>query len=386
MAGKQHASDFEKIIHEARDRKKNEALAARIFGKDRRSSAPLQKPKPALGGSLAARVGVKKRVASTAGPRQPIPTGPRPKQQQQHTPNINGEWIHDLHEQQQSRSSTPRQSASGAGSLASRITNPNAPAAAGPASRVRNNPRRAAQVSRALTTSELSPASRSSSGHHTSAATVRQQQTLPQTNGAWSNNNKGITIRGLAGPFVVMAQNFAPGTTAADIESAVTPVGGLVQSCRLLKTEPIVIAEIVFESKEGADRVIETFNNQTADGRLIHVYYKVGGGGGASTAPASSSSFKMAPSHAPREPRAIRPAVVDGSMGFDDPMETTGSSSRAAVFYEDVGRGDTRTRSGNAGLYSDNLVPQHQHQHQQTNGQQRRGGGGGGGGYGRGRR
>jgi hypothetical protein len=60
-----------------------------------------------------------------------------------------------------------------------------------------------------------------------------------------------------------MAQNFAPGTTAADIESAVTPVGGLVQSCRLLKTDPIVIAEIVFESKEGADRVIETFNNQT---------------------------------------------------------------------------------------------------------------------------
>lgn len=72
-----------------------------------------------------------------------------------------------------------------------------------------------------------------------------------------------MTIRGLAGPFVVMAQNFAPGTTAADIESAVTPVGGLVQSCRLLKTEPIVIAEIVFESKEGADNVIATFNNQT---------------------------------------------------------------------------------------------------------------------------
>ncbi|KAB5557970.1 hypothetical protein GE09DRAFT_1117316 [Coniochaeta sp. 2T2.1] len=386
MAGKQHASDFEKIIHEARDRKKNEALAARIFGTDRRSSAPHQKPKPALGGSLAARVGVKKRVASTAGPRQPIPTGPRPKQQpkqqQQHTSNINGEWTHDLHEQQQSRSSTPRQSAAGAGSLASRITNPNAPPA-GPASRVRNNPRRAAQVSRALTTSELSPASRGGSGHHLSAATVRQQP-LSQTNGsAWgNNNNKGITIRGLAGPFVVMAQNFAPGTTAADIESAVTPVGGLVQSCRLLKTEPIVIAEIVFESKEGADRVIETFNNQTADGRLIHVYYKVGGG--SASTPASSSS-KSAPSHAPREPRAIRPAVVDGSMGFDDPMETTDSSSRAAVFYEDVGRGnDTRKRTGNGGLYSDNLVPQHQHQ-QQSNGQQRRGGGGGGGGYGRGR-
>lgn len=74
--------------------------------------------------------------------------------------------------------------------------------------------------------------------------------------------SRGITIRGLAGPFAVMAQNFAPGTTAADIESAMTPIGGIVSSCRLIKTSPIVIAEIVFESKDGADRVIETFNNQ----------------------------------------------------------------------------------------------------------------------------
>jgi hypothetical protein len=78
-----------------------------------------------------------------------------------------------------------------------------------------------------------------------------------------STFNKGMTIRGLAGPFVVMAQNFAPGTTAADIESAMTPVGGIVSSCRVVKDHPLVIAEIVFESKEGADNVIATFNNQT---------------------------------------------------------------------------------------------------------------------------
>jgi len=78
-----------------------------------------------------------------------------------------------------------------------------------------------------------------------------------------STFNRGMTIRGLAGPFVVMAQNFAPGTTAADIESAMTPVGGIVTSCRVLKQHPIVIAEIIFESKEGADNVIATFNNQT---------------------------------------------------------------------------------------------------------------------------
>lgn len=76
-------------------------------------------------------------------------------------------------------------------------------------------------------------------------------------------SSKGFTIRGLAGPFAVMAQNFAPGTTAADIENAMTPIGGLILSCRIMKHNPIVIAEIVFESKEGADNVIATFDKQT---------------------------------------------------------------------------------------------------------------------------
>lgn len=87
--------------------------------------------------------------------------------------------------------------------------------------------------------------------------------TAPKVMVATATFNKGITIRGLAGPFVVMAQNFAPGTTAADIESAMAPVGGLITSCRLVKQHPIVTAELVFESKEGADNVIATFNNQT---------------------------------------------------------------------------------------------------------------------------
>jgi len=64
-----------------------------------------------------------------------------------------------------------------------------------------------------------------------------------------------------------MAQNFAPGTTAADIESAMTPIGGIISTCRILKTHPIIIAEIVFESKEGAENVIATFNNQTVSPR-----------------------------------------------------------------------------------------------------------------------
>jgi hypothetical protein len=263
--------------HLARDRKKNEALAAKIFRKDRRSSTPQQKS-PSLGGSLAGRVGVNKvcrlsappstrfdaepepdnsppfkRVAST-GPRG-APTAPKAA----YRGNIDGDWTHDLHERH-SAPSTPRPTAPAAAatnSLASRITNPNA----GPASRVRTNPRRTAQVAQALIRTELSPASAAPRGPAAATQRINNNSSSPWTNN--SNRNGGLTIRGLAGPFVVMAQNFAPGTTAADIESAVTPVGGLVQSCRLLKTEPIVIAEIVFESKDGADRVIEMFDNQT---------------------------------------------------------------------------------------------------------------------------
>lgn len=161
--------------------------------------------------------------------------------------------------------------------------------------------------------------------------------------------NTGITIRGLAGPFVVIAQNLAPGTTAGDLESAMMPVGGLVSNCRIIKTHPIVIAEIEFQTKEGADRVIERFNNQLvrtramsrsmrlapeiqydtnassqADGRVLHVYAKVGG---PPTSPARA---------APRGPASQGNGVlVDGSLGFE-PMQVEDSS--------------------NTGLYSDDLV------------------------------
>lgn len=57
-----------------RDRKKNEALAARIFNKDRRSSAPMKQPQAqtSSGGSLASRAGIKK-VRSHHASRHPSP-------------------------------------------------------------------------------------------------------------------------------------------------------------------------------------------------------------------------------------------------------------------------------------------------------------------------
>lgn len=85
-----------------------------------------------------------------------------------------------------------------------------------------------------------------------------------------TTSGMGLTIRGLAGPFAILGQNFAPGTTAADIESAMTPVGGEMTSCKIVKTKPFLIVEMVFVSREGGERVIETFNNKTVSS-FLHV-------------------------------------------------------------------------------------------------------------------
>ena len=71
-----------------------------------------------------------------------------------------------------------------------------------------------------------------------------------------------ISIRGIAGPYVVIGNNFAPGTTAADIESAMVPSGGALQSCKIIAVSPTVMAEMVFVDKADAENVIATFNNK----------------------------------------------------------------------------------------------------------------------------
>lgn len=294
------ATDFEKIINAGRERKRNEELADKIF---KRKDTKVNATKAGTGPSLASRVGVKKRKSSAAR----FSSG-----------DVNGEWTHDLHNtrstpnlraqtQSQSRAQQAKQN-----SLASRIHSPGTklpprgPSAGVGNSRANNN--RAAKFANAFARSANAPAA-------AAQLNVIQPPTAP----------KGMIIRGLAGPYVVMAQNFAPGTTAADIESAMTPIGGLIESCQIIKAHPLVIAEIIFESRGGAEKVIEMFNNQTADGRILSVYLKPGG------------AYK-----APTEPRAQRDnrpsnsgVVIDGRMGFDDPMETS---------------------EGNSGLYSDNLV------------------------------
>ena len=77
-----------------------------------------------------------------------------------------------------------------------------------------------------------------------------------------SITNAEISIRGIAGPYIVIGSNFAPGTTAADIESAMMPVGGEMQRCKILTAAPTVMAEMIFAEKKNAELVIKTFNNK----------------------------------------------------------------------------------------------------------------------------
>ncbi|EEP77325.1 predicted protein [Uncinocarpus reesii 1704] len=72
-----------------------------------------------------------------------------------------------------------------------------------------------------------------------------------------------LNIKGRAmGPTAVLGSNFAPGTTAEDIQSAFEPVGGRMLRCRLVSTYPAVMAEMMFADRRGADDVVAKFNNQ----------------------------------------------------------------------------------------------------------------------------
>ena len=106
--------------------------------------------------------------------------------------------------------------------------------------------------------------------HAINASTSHQQTSRPS----------GLSIKGKAGPWTVVANNFAPGTTADDIEAtlsrdAVDDDGrsGLL-SCRLLAAQPNVMAELVFTERAIADRIISTYNNQLADGRYLKLSYQ----------------------------------------------------------------------------------------------------------------
>ncbi|KAM0800017.1 hypothetical protein BDR22DRAFT_274493 [Usnea florida] len=186
--------------------------------------------------------------------------------------------------------------------------------------------------------------------------------TQPPRNGVTSRGQgEEISIRGIAGPYVVIGSNFAPGTTAADIESAMVPSGGEMQNCRIISSAPTVMAEMVFAEKHHAESVISTFNNKKADGRILYVYMKVGG-------PAPSPAFAPlrktpveakapridltrdpAPSYdtqreqSDRNRRRAEPEFQDGSYGFDareDVMDVDMDAPRSEAPVSEIPQSD----------------------------------------------
>ncbi|KAF3929585.1 hypothetical protein ABW19_dt0208042 [Dactylella cylindrospora] len=144
--------------------------------------------------------------------------------------------------------------------------------------------------------------------------------------GASKPSTGGITIKGSAGPFAVHGSNFAPGTTASDIRNVMEGRGYAVINCGILSANPTVIAEIVFEKRDEAQRCVEEFNNRLADGRLLHFMLKDSpqlpippkARGAAQTA-AAKPVAKPAAKPIPTGPARLQQNqgnVVDGKYGF----------------------------------------------------------------------
>ncbi|RDA87485.1 hypothetical protein CP532_1647 [Ophiocordyceps camponoti-leonardi (nom. inval.)] len=278
------SSDFQKFISDARERKRNEALANKIFSRNRRQSAP-SRPPQAPGRSLASRVGVNKRASSGSWRH---PKG-----------DVDSEWTHDLHDSvnhQRQQNSSPRST-----------------------NRRKGAAQRQSQLASAMDRMDVDQVN----VHHANAS--------PRVSG-----NKDISIRGLAGPSCVIAQNFAPGTTAADIESAMKPIGGEMISCSIIKASPPLTAEMMFRSREGAERVVETFHDKTADGRILRVYFK-----------SSSHHYTPEPVRAPRPP-------VSGYRDYVDDDER--SFSRDLIVNDDDRDDYAYSRGYDRPLYSDKIA------------------------------
>jgi hypothetical protein len=205
-------ASFADFVKDARERKKKEALAQEMLGSRGRKAngsgaGAVTKRNDSQKPSLMSRIsgGVNKPRSSSA---KPTVGG-----------SINGKWQHDLH--------SPG----------------NAPA---------RNFNRTASTSQVDRNTKTFDKFRSAIQNNTrnNAPAVR-------------DDTPGFSIRGVAtgGPFTVVASNLAPGTTAADVVAAMAPFGE-IQSCKLMSAAPTVVVEIVFESRESADKVISTFNNQ----------------------------------------------------------------------------------------------------------------------------
>ena len=150
----------------------------------------------------------------------------------------------------------------------------------------------------------------------------------------------------------MQASNFAPGTTAADIEAAIQTVAvdstgnsGLM-TCRILTSNPTVMAEMVFPERYIADKVVGTFNNQKADGRILHVYHKQGSSSPALVRKKSEPVFVDSSA----KPKAPSKDLLDTSVDQNDDVEmstdTTYSDARQIADQDRRSREDRRADPG----------------------------------------
>ncbi|KAJ4335258.1 hypothetical protein N0V95_008956 [Ascochyta clinopodiicola] len=268
-------ADFASFVKDSREKKKNENLAQQFLGSRGRTGTPTSgsgaKPrqnseKPTLLSRISGGAGIQKGRSTSAKP----------------SGNIDGKWQHDLH----------------------KVNNPNGP------------PARAARLGRTASASQIDRNSRT----YDKFASVLNKN----ANGR-SDSAPGFSIKGVAstGPFTIIASNFAPGTTASDIEAVLSPHGGETLGCRLLTAAPTVMVELQFATREGAENVIATFNNQKADGRTLYVYMK--------ETPASNALAHSRPPPA-RATQALDDMEVDGARN--------GSLQDGRYGFSEVGRRD----------------------------------------------
>ncbi|KAL6169827.1 hypothetical protein ACJQWK_04820 [Exserohilum turcicum] len=273
------SASFEAFVKQTREKKKNEALAQQFLGgasRGRKSNgggasakaARVESEKPSLLSRINGGAGVQKRSASAK------PAG-----------SIDGKWQHDLH----------------------KLNNP------------RGAPNTRSAMARTASASQVERNTRTFDKFASSIARGAATRT---------NDAPGFSIRGVAngGPCTVIASNFAPGTTAADIEAVMSPIGGETLGCKLLSASPTVMVELQFTSREGAENVIATFNNQKADGRLLYVYMK--------DVPATThlSASRAAP---PPPPAAAAAARLNQHQSVDDIMELDTTAARSSGSFQD---------------------------------------------------
>ncbi|KAL8728346.1 MAG: hypothetical protein Q9166_005489 [cf. Caloplaca sp. 2 TL-2023] len=289
------ATSFDDLLRADRQKRKNEELANQLLGKGRRASTPSNGiRKPAVRGNLASRIGVTN-VCSIFSTLQKSPSIPP---------------AYPRLFEQRSTFATPNPKSS----LSVPVTNGKQ---RGANPMLSPNPRPIRE----------NPMAQKAQKDRLKANLATMDWESNANDHAHVQDGGGeISIRGLAGPYTVVGSNFAPGTTAADIEAAMFPIGGEMQECRIVTSVPNVMAEMVFSERVRADNVIATFNNKKADGRLLRMYMKLG----KTSPPPKAPSHDEPPIHAPSEPKAARIDLTYEGNSYDKQREQSDRSRRRA--------------------------------------------------------